>query len=82
MSKDNTKDVKKDKKSKEFNELEEKEKKINVLDEGDINLLKRYGMGPYSENIKKLEEEHKTLSTEINKLCGIKESDTGLALPS
>jgi len=39
-------------------------------------------MGPYSENIKKLEEEGKKLTEDINKLCGIKESDTGLSLPS
>lgn len=52
------------------------------LDEGDISLLKTYGMGPYAESIKSTEEENKNLITKINKLCGIKESDTGLSLPS
>jgi 26S proteasome regulatory subunit T1 len=57
-------------------------KKNIPLDEQDINLLKRYGMGPYSDSIKKTEEENKDLVKNINKLCGIKESDTGLAIPS
>lgn len=48
------------KKQNEYNEEDEK-KKVKVLDEGDIDLLKRYGMGPYSENIKKIEEENKEL---------------------
>ncbi|KAM3141433.1 26S proteasome regulatory subunit 7A [Paramecium bursaria] len=60
----------------------EEENKTIPLDENDINLLKRYGMGPYSEKIKKTEEENKLKVVEINKLCGIKESDTGLSLPS
>lgn len=38
-------------------------------------------MGPYAENIKKVEEENKNLVTTINKLVGIKESDTGLSIP-
>ena len=37
----------------------EEENKTIPLDENDINLLKRYGMGPYSEKIKKTEEENK-----------------------
>lgn len=52
------------------------------MDEGEINLLKRYGLGPFNEAIKKIEEENRNMLTEINKLCGIKESDTGLSLPS
>lgn len=47
-------------KKNEYNEEDEK-KNTKTLDEGDINLLKRYGMGPYSENIKKIEEENKEL---------------------
>lgn len=58
------------------------EKKHIPLDESDISLLKVYGMGPYAESIKSTEEENKNLVTKINKLCGIKESDTGLSLPS
>jgi len=52
------------------------------LDENDINLLKKYGMGPYAEKIKQLEEENKNSVTTINKMVGIKESDTGLSIPS
>ena len=61
---------------------EELNEKAKPLDDQDINLLKRYGMGPYSAPIKKLEEENKEMVLKINKLSGIKESDTGLALPS
>eukprot|EP00826_Nyctotherus_ovalis_P063824 TRINITY_DN935_c0_g4_i3.p1 TRINITY_DN935_c0_g4~~TRINITY_DN935_c0_g4_i3.p1 ORF type:complete len:458 (-),score=183.87 TRINITY_DN935_c0_g4_i3:18-1391(-) len=53
-----------------------------ALDETDIDLLKRYGRGPYFEPIKKLEEEVKEYSTKIDKLIGVKESDTGLSAPS
>ena len=52
------------------------------VDDADIDLLKRYGKGPYSEKIKGIEDEVKTFTKHINKLCGIRESDTGLALPS
>nr|CAD1834909.1 unnamed protein product [Ananas comosus var. bracteatus] len=52
------------------------------LDEDDIALLKTYGLGPYSESIKKAEKEIKEMVKKINDLCGIKESDTGLAAPS
>lgn len=52
------------------------------LDEGDIALLKSYGLGPYSTAIKNLEEEIKKHQTEVKNLIGIKESDTGLSPPS
>jgi 26S proteasome regulatory subunit T1 len=39
-------------------------------------------MSPYSDTIKKIEDENKNLVDQINKICGIKELDTGLALPS
>jgi 26S proteasome regulatory subunit T1 len=52
------------------------------LDEGDIALLKAYGIGPYTKSIKKtttdIEVHMKTIAT----LIGIKESDTGLCQPS
>lgn len=60
----------------------EGEKKHIPLDEGDISLLKVYGMGPYAESIKAAEDENKNLVASINKLSGIKESDTGMSLPS
>jgi 26S proteasome regulatory subunit T1 len=52
------------------------------LDEGDIALLKSYGLGPYSNLIKNLEEEIKSHQQTVKDLIGIKESDTGLSPPS
>lgn len=53
-----------------------------VLDEGDIALLKTYGLGPYTAAIKKAEKEIKEHQEKLKDLIGIKESDTGLSLPS
>jgi hypothetical protein len=55
---------------------------VKPLDEADINLLKRYGRGPYFEPIKKAEDDLKESIAQIGKLSGVKESDTGLAAPS
>jgi 26S proteasome regulatory subunit T1 len=52
------------------------------LDEGDIALLKSYGLGPYTVSIKTLEEEIKKHQQTVKDLIGIKESDTGLSQPS
>lgn len=49
---------------------EKKEKKYIPLDEAEINLFKAYGLGPYAESIKKLEEENKEMVLKINKLTG------------
>lgn len=59
-----------------------KETTQNTLSEQDIAMFKRYGKGPYSYGIKKLEDEIKDFNQKITTLCGIKESDTGLALPA
>jgi len=61
---------------------EEKEDSPPPLDEGDIALLKSYGLGPYSTKIKALEEDIKTHQQTVKDLIGIKESDTGLSPPS
>lgn len=61
---------------------DDKEGPIKVLDEDDIALLKTYGLGPYSNKIKDAEKDVKGLSQRVNELCGVKESDTGLAPPS
>jgi len=61
---------------------EEQEDAPPPLDEGDIALLKSYGLGPYSSLIKTLEEEIKTNQQTVKDLIGIKESDTGLSPPS
>jgi len=61
---------------------EMKDDKGNPLSEGDIQMFKRYGKGPYTEALKKVEDEIKTLNQKIVEMQGIKESDTGLALPT
>ena len=64
----------------EVDELEEK--KIALLGEEDIALLKTYGLGPYSNSIKTLESDLRSITKNVNDLCGVKESDTGLTQPS
>jgi len=59
-----------------------KDDKGKPLTEQDIALIKRYGKGPYFEPLKNVEEDIKNYNTKITALCGIKESDTGLALPA
>lgn len=63
-------------------EMDEKEEQPKALDEGDIALLKTYGVGPYSKAIRNIEEEIKKIAKKVNDIAGIKESDTGLAPPS
>merc|ERR1719160_1008162 len=61
---------------------EGQDKKFRALDEGDIALLKSYGLGPYTKVIKSAEDDIKKLNSRINEVVGIKESDTGLAPPA
>jgi 26S proteasome regulatory subunit T1 len=76
-------EVKDNKEPKDPKKMDEEEKKdVKALDENDINILKRYGLGPYAARIKSLEDDNKGQIQKINKLTGIKESDTGLAIPS
>jgi 26S proteasome regulatory subunit T1 len=63
-------------------EANDKDVKVKALDEDDIALLKTYGLGPYSDRIKSAEADVKRIAKEVNDICGIKESDTGLAPPS
>jgi len=56
--------------------------KKEPLTESDIKLFKRYGKGPYADALKKTETEVKELNQRITNLIGIKESDTGLSMPS
>lgn len=44
--------------------------------------MKSYGLGPYSNKIKAVEEEIKQAQQKVKDLIGIKESDTGLSPPS
>ncbi len=55
---------------------------VRALDEDDIAMLKTYGLGPYANRIKDVEADIKAKATKVNDICGIKESDTGLAPPS
>ena len=61
---------------------EDKDVPTRALDDDDIALLKTYGLGPYSVKIKDAEKDLKELSKKVNDVCGVKESDTGLAAPS
>ncbi len=70
-----------EKKEEENPKKEDKLKKTGS-DEDDIDILKKYGRGPYTEKIKTIEDEVKELTKDVNKLCGIRESETGLSLPS
>ena len=71
-----------DKKPADQKEDDKKDKGGAALTESDIALFKRYGRGPYTEPIKRAEEDIKSFNQKITALCGIKESDTGLALPA
>ncbi|KAL6044831.1 26S proteasome regulatory subunit 7A [Balamuthia mandrillaris] len=63
-------------------DIEEKDQPVKALDAGDIALLKTYGVGPYAKPIKQVQEDITKITKRINEICGIKESDTGLAPPS
>lgn len=52
------------------------------MDEEDIKIFKRFGMGPYTMRIKQIEDENKELVEKIKNTIGVKESSTGLAVPS
>lgn len=56
--------------------------KIVALDEGDIQLLKTYGQGPYANKLKAIELEISAVQKRVNEKMGVKESDTGLAPPN
>lgn len=59
-----------------------KEQKHKPADAEDIDLYKRYIKGPYSEKLKQLEDDVKNLTKSVNSICGVRESETGIALPS
>jgi len=63
-------------------EMEDDEKEPEQLDEDDVDIMRTYGVGPYVRPIQKVEKENKEYISKINKLIGVKESDTGLAPPS
>eukprot|EP00920_Eleutheroschizon_duboscqi_P020150 GHVT01047992.1.p1 GENE.GHVT01047992.1~~GHVT01047992.1.p1 ORF type:complete len:476 (+),score=40.53 GHVT01047992.1:537-1964(+) len=61
---------------------EEDKPKSRPLDDADIDILKTYGLGPFAQPIRTKDKEISELVEKINKLCGVRESDTGLAPPS
>lgn len=63
-------------------EMDIEEKPVKAMDEEDIQMFKRLGYGPYTQKLKDIETQNKDLVEEIKKLIGVKDSDTGLALPS
>ncbi|MCO5593084.1 hypothetical protein L7F22_047090 [Adiantum nelumboides] len=69
-------------KYKKTDEDKKDEEKIVALDEGDIQLLKTYGQGPYAASLKSLDNEIKEVQKWVNEKMGVKESDTGLAPPN
>ncbi|CAB3398850.1 unnamed protein product [Caenorhabditis bovis] len=69
-------------KTKKADASTDEEKPFQALDEGDIAVLKRYGQGPYAEQLKQLETDIENCLKKVNELSGIKESDTGLAPPA
>ena len=60
----------------------QKDDKGQPLTEQDIQLIKRYGKGPYDQSIREAEAYINKHNELIATMCGVKESDTGLALPS
>eukprot|EP00392_Amoebophrya_sp_AT5.2_P000765 g766.t1 len=62
--------------------VEEEEPEVQPLDEDDIEILRNYGLGPYTVPNKNVEGGIKDYLKRINKIIGIRESDTGLCPPS
>lgn len=82
MGKEDQIDSSTKKETTEKKEKTPKDEKGQPLSEQDIALITRYGKGPYTQKLKVVEEDIKNYNTKITALCGIKESDTGLALPA
>ena len=53
-----------------------------ALDEGDIAVMQRYGQGTYHIPLNQTQKDIDRVTKNINKICGVKESDTGLAAPA
>ena len=55
--------------------------RFSDLDAGDIAVMKSYGIGTYTKQIKLVEGEIERHLKKVTELTGIKETDTGLAHP-
>lgn len=60
----------------------DKESETKALDDTDIAILKSYGLAAYGVECKLVDKEIEELLQKVNRLCGVRESDTGLAPPS
>lgn len=69
-------------KANENKKEETKEEKHRPADEEDIDLYKKYTRGPYTDKLNVIDEDIKKLTKSVNSICGIRESETGVALPS
>jgi len=62
--------------------MDDMEVQERALDEDDVDIMRTYGVGPYTRPIAKVQDDSKDYISKINKLIGVKESDTGLAPPA
>ncbi|CAK5015841.1 unnamed protein product [Meloidogyne enterolobii] len=60
----------------------QEEKEVKALGEEEIAALKSYNLGPYSDKLRQVDTDIQEALKNINTLCGVKESDTGLAPPA
>ena len=81
-SKDKGKGKKKEEEDEGYDPNIDDKQTPKALDEGDIAVMARYGVGPYAISIKNTEKDISNIVKSINEICGVKESDTGLAPPS
>lgn len=58
---------------------EQDEEEIVALDETDLSIIETYSRGPFTKEIRQTEASIRTLSTNIDQIRGIRETDTGLA---
>lgn len=77
-----SKEKKQEENKKAEEQKEEAEKKHKPADEADLDLYKRYIRGPYTDKLKSLDDDISKLTKGVNSLCGVRESETGIALPS
>ncbi|EAN33949.1 26S proteasome regulatory subunit 7-like protein [Theileria parva strain Muguga] len=66
---------------KDTEEDSEEKKETVPLSDTEVKILKSYGVGPYAAPIRAADNDIKEVINRINKLSGVKESDTGLNPP-
>jgi len=53
-----------------------------AMNEEDIEVLKNYGRSMYADELKQIDKDIEEGLKNVNELCGVKESDTGLSQPA